>query len=1046
MLATQMPETLPDSKDVKQIKDKLVQSLKALQKRYVTSDAVVTSEDADANLLCSALEAIFIHGIRGKFIRAENGTKGRRKEKGLPQPAFWSLLKTVTHRDVITELEKLNFVKTEVGRCRAWLRLALNHGLLECYLLSLFREESKLQAHYQPSALLLNPEEREVLLSYLQGLSSLTFDLSYKSAVLKEWTTTPLALAGLCPMSQVDTLEVSVNGNVSTKTNGIETWDTVSQTSSSSDALDLQKECPVMGQGSCEVSRTALSSSNLSLDTTGSSHLSSSLGSDSLLHGQDARSPPAEQSSASDLDITVNVCSKRPSKESLSKSHDTQDYFSQDSMREDSFVSSANSDSEAQETLIPNQSHQETPPEEPASKSPEPALNGKIQDPHYASETNPKVEPKCLDQAPQPSPVIEFQCNDDQKSEAVPKEDSLETRSEVESLIEAPLDKLHSTSVSESLTNSHSWISDDDIYKPSLEEVTEPDQEDTSVPSPQNSETSAPQSSPAPSVILRRKAGLSNPFRGLLKLGHLERRNAMGRWRDYYCELSPFEFRLYLNAEERTCAENCSLVRCEDARHTSPDGRFDLVFPGKRLCLRAANRDEAEDWLERIQEAVYKCRPGPPMDEQWEVLQFPAKASVPSSPELGGSSSDSGISDGQEPPPPKVFDWTRCCDLESDAIKESVLYLSTDTDARQWSPLIFSLSLEALKGFMVQDKRKVVRVNHPIQDIRDVVPDVSQGGAEFFKVLTVRDTLRFRAESPKEAHCWRDLIRRALDSYLESGEEGEMEEPILSPSGIDGNLHRLVQHRLKEDGMLLTHLCTVPAEKGLDSQSFKCAGCPRQIGPSRSRARLCEFTGQYYCDSCHVGDTTVIPSRMVHNWDLIEREVSKKALRLLTEVQHEPLLNLEQLNPDLMDHAETMSHIHKLRQKLRFLGEYLLTCRSNAWKKLQAKMGQRPYLLESSQLYSIMDLRQIAEGNYNVYLITLVQHASNHVFQCDLCTQRGFICQTCHSSEIIFPFQFDSTTRCKDCKAVFHLHCKSTSDPCPRCLRIKKYQERDMQD
>uniref|UniRef100_A0A8C6S6E2 Rubicon Homology domain-containing protein n=1 Tax=Neogobius melanostomus TaxID=47308 RepID=A0A8C6S6E2_9GOBI len=120
-----------------------------------------------------------------------------------------------------------------------------------------------------------------------------------------------------------------------------------------------------------------------------------------------------------------------------------------------------------------------------------------------------------------------------------------------------------------------------------------------------------------------------------------------------------------------------------------------------------------------------------------------------------------------------------------------------------------------------------------------------------------------------------------------------------------------------------------------------------------------------------------------------------------------------------------MAQVHKLRQKLRFLGEYLLTCRSNAWKKLQARMGPRPYLLESSQLYSIKDLQQIAEGNYHMYLIALVQHASNHVFQCDLCTQRGFICQTCHSNEIIFPFQFDSTTRCKDCKAVFHLHCKS---------------------
>lgn len=103
-------------------------------------------------------------------------------------------------------------------------------------------------------------------------------------------------------------------------------------------------------------------------------------------------------------------------------------------------------------------------------------------------------------------------------------------------------------------------------------------------------------------------------------------------------------------------------------------------------------------------------------------------------------------------------------------------------------------------------------------------------------------------------------------------------------------------------------------------------------------------------------------------------------------------------------------------------------------------MRQRTYLLESSHLYSVMDLRQvtvllcglcycffvshletsqyvhvcflqIAEGQYSSYLTTLVQHASNHVFLCDLCTQRGFICQICHADDIIFPFQFDSTTR-----------------------------------
>lgn len=220
-----------------------------------------------------------------------------------------------SHSDVISELEKISFVSTDVGRCRAWLRLALNHGLLECYLASLFREDSKLRAHYQHGALLLNTEEREVLLTYLQGLASLTFSLSYKSAVLNEWTTTPLALAGLCPVFQTETHDLLHNGGDLPPSNPTskELWDTESQSSSSSDAPDLQKRCPVLTESVLQGCGSGLNTSNLSLDTTGSSQLSSSLSSDSLLQGQEPRSPAGEHWSSCELDIHVN--SSQPQKE-----------------------------------------------------------------------------------------------------------------------------------------------------------------------------------------------------------------------------------------------------------------------------------------------------------------------------------------------------------------------------------------------------------------------------------------------------------------------------------------------------------------------------------------------------------------------------------------------------------------------------------------------------------------------------------------------------------------------------------------------------------
>lgn len=92
------------------IKEKIAQTLKTLQKRYVTTDAPVTSEDSEANQLCCALEAVFIHGLRSKHIRADGTGARNRKGGSLPQPVFWNLLKTITHRHVIGYLAPIDLV------------------------------------------------------------------------------------------------------------------------------------------------------------------------------------------------------------------------------------------------------------------------------------------------------------------------------------------------------------------------------------------------------------------------------------------------------------------------------------------------------------------------------------------------------------------------------------------------------------------------------------------------------------------------------------------------------------------------------------------------------------------------------------------------------------------------------------------------------------------------------------------------------------------------------------------------------------------------
>ncbi|NXC66756.1 PKHM1 protein, partial [Anhinga anhinga] len=120
-----------------------------------------------------------------------------------------------------SELEQLIFINTDVGRCRAWLRLALNDGLVECYLKLLLQEKK----------------------------------------------------ASLGSMSQ----------------------------SSGSDEIEIQPPVLPISKAS---SKIKLTSSSLSLNTTSSSQLSSSLGSDSILQAHCARSPErSEEPLSCDSDL-----------------------------------------------------------------------------------------------------------------------------------------------------------------------------------------------------------------------------------------------------------------------------------------------------------------------------------------------------------------------------------------------------------------------------------------------------------------------------------------------------------------------------------------------------------------------------------------------------------------------------------------------------------------------------------------------------------------------------------------------------------------------
>lgn len=235
----------------------------------------------------------------------------------------------------------------------------------------------------------------------------------------------------------------------------------------------------------------------------------------------------------------------------------------------------------------------------------------------------------------------------------------------------------------------------------------------------------------------------------------------------------------------------------------------------------------------------------------------------------------------------------------------------------------------------------------------------------------------------------------------------------------------------------------IARESGLDSQFYQCANCTnmlRTVGKGPSEARVCYYTGKYFCENCIHPDVFMIPSKVIHNWDFKRYTVSKKAATFLLEFQNHPLLNMKKINPLIYDGVEKMTQLLILRIKLNSLRNYLFSCREPVIKDLQKRVWPREYLYEKIHVYSISDLALISNGSFASHLQKVITFAQNHVSDCWLCSQKGFICEVCRNPKILYPFNIESIFRCDVCFSVFHINCLTKTDPCPKCERKKKRQ------
>nr|XP_033801150.1 pleckstrin homology domain-containing family M member 3 isoform X2 [Geotrypetes seraphini] len=519
-----------------------------------------------------------------------------------------------------------------------------------------------------------------------------------------------------------------------------------------------------------------------------------------------------------------------------------------------------------------------------------------------------------------------------------------------------------------------------------------------------------------------------SPFANILKKGYLEiRKDYDSYWQNCYAELSLYKLHLYsldisgnqnlLTVYPLACFQSITVTGNYETKLMDA-----VLSDDTHLQLRADSPWEALDWGQKLWVGMRSLTLIPSyVSNEHEEVESTQKCNQAHS--LLNKSSELLKQE-------TMVEISR--ESQNKVLKSGILYRLTFQNT--WKAFTFVLTGSQLQAYQPSHLDEDPLLSYNIDVCLVVQPDMLDGYDSCFQVIFPQDVLRLRAETRLRSQEWMDAListanrARSLDQNLQV--------PLRTkPTEQSGSKDLCKNKRQSVTTSFLGILTTLALEKGLTAQSFKCAGCQRLIGLSHGSAKVCNYSGRYYCSVCHVDDSFLIPARLVHNWDTSKHKVSKQAKEFLEYVFEEPLIDIQQENPLLYRHVDPLANVLRLRQQLKSLRAYLFNCRAVVAEDLRRRVFPREYLFQQIHLYSLADLQQVIEGKLAPFLGKVIKFATSHVYNCSLCSQKGFICELCNNGEILYPFETVSTSRCECCGAVFHAECKVKTVPCPKCVR-----------
>lgn len=255
----------------------------------------------------------------------------------------------------------------------------------------------------------------------------------------------------------------------------------------------------------------------------------------------------------------------------------------------------------------------------------------------------------------------------------------------------------------------------------------------------------------------------------------------------------------------------------------------------------------------------------------------------------------------------------------------------------------------------------------------------------------------------------------------------------INASGI----HEIEQHitKFRNANPLDFFLFDDTKKKPFTKKLAVCPDCEKEIDDNKYR--WCTYTGSYFCTSCHTNKTSIIPSRILNDWDFKEYKVSNFAISHIQNNKYLPVIDIKEIKGEFwhLSSPPAIGKIHKLREKITRMSQFLRTCRLSE-SQLEL-LDSRKHFIWSSTTWSLNDLVELYDGKLRPLLEKIEQSFRNHVLNCEICKGKGFYCEICKSEEILFPF-FNNISKCEKCKSIFHKECfKSVTIKCPKCERIE---------